>query len=384
MEQFIDPYLEIKIQKVLRYLPCSDCGDCEVGECFAFAQALINDHSLVCPHLSPREHQLLFLLINYKDFLYPLARRFIKETKPKQSSLVGLIRVGNPLDKNAPIILTSNLLYEQSILNLLLDKADISCYLLAIDTHGISTGEALLTGKLSIYAIKKAFDESRLDELVDHKFLIIPRFGNYLAKSLEKISHWTIFPGPVHVSELPIFIERKWYGRLFKLDSSNIYRILKLMPERNDCRDCGYDNCQTFLLELQQNKVQLERCPILSTEPYKYIRKWVENWFQLVRKYETGVNLDTTRCVGCGVCTQVCPVNVLLLEQKAPHGSLPLFKIINGSANVINYEECWRHKFLIPCQICKNNCPYGAISFGPISVYLEPTQPVTKVSQNVK
>ncbi len=379
MDSFIDPYLEIKIQKVLRYLPRTDCGDCEVEECFNFARAFINDSTLVCPHLTPREHELLFLLINYKDFLYPLARRYIKEKKITKSAIIGLIKVGNPT-KSAPVILTSNLLYEQSILNLLLEMAQISCYLLAIDTQGVSTGEALLKQEIPIYALKQAITQSHLEELVNHKFIIIPRFGIYLAKPFEKISNWKIFPGPIHVSELPIFIERKWYGRLFKLNSTDLQRILKLMPERN-CGACGYDSCHDFLLNLQLKKTDLNKCPILATPPYKFLRSWMENWLQPVHKYETGVAIDSTKCIGCGVCTQICPANITILEQKDAYDSPPLFKIINGTAEVINYEACWRYKFQIPCQICQNNCPFGAISFGPVPLYLEPTHSIVKFSQ---
>ncbi|MHA1265389.1 MAG: (Fe-S)-binding protein [Candidatus Helarchaeota archaeon] len=379
MEEFIDPFLEIKVQKILRYLPRSDCGDCGFKDCLAFAKEILSNFTLVCPNLSPLEHELLFLLINYREFLYPLVRRYTKEKKAKPSTIVGLIRIGTP-DRNAPIILTSNSLYEQSILNLLLKKAHSSCYLLALDTRGVSLGETLLKQQLSIYTIAQALKDARLSELVDHRFIILPRFGTYLKRPFEKISKWKIFPGPIHISELPIFLERIWYRRLFQLKSAELERILKLMPERN-CGECGRPTCLNFILDLQQHKAQVEECPILSTTPYHYLRVWLENRFLPIRKYETGLMIDSDKCVGCGVCTVVCPVNQLLLE-KSPNNidSPPLFKIINGTAQIINFEECWRHKFLIPCQVCQNNCPFGAISFGPVPIYYEPTHSVRETS----
>ncbi|HUX99469.1 MAG TPA: (Fe-S)-binding protein [Candidatus Deferrimicrobium sp.] len=379
MDEFIDPFLEIKIQKVLRYLPCSDCGDCGVAECFIFAKDFINGSIRVCPHLTPYEHELLFLLINYKDFLYPLARRYIKEKKAKKSTIIGLIKIGNP-DRNSPVILASNLLYEQSILNSLLKSAKISCYLLAVDTQGVSIGEALLTlsQQISIYAIKEALDQSHLEDLVNHKYIIIPRFGAYLTKSFEKISNWKIFPGPIHISELPIFIERKWYGRLSKQTSANILRILKLMPEQN-CGECGFPTCFEFLRAVQQHKAEVERCSLLITPPYKYLRIWLENRSQPIQKYETGVAIDSNLCIGCGICAMACPANIAQ-GNSSDSEKAPLFKIINGTASIINYKECWRHKYLIPCQICQNSCSHKAISFGPIPVYYEPTQHVSNTS----
>lgn len=379
MEGFVDPYLEIKIQKVLRYLPCSDCGDCEAKECFAFAKAFINNSSMICPQLTPYEHELLFLLINYEDFLYPVVRKYIKEKDTKTSAMIGIISVGTP-DKNAPIVFTSNSLYEQSILNSLLETARISCYLLAVNTHGISTGEALLKQGFSIYTIKQTLDEFHADELVNHRFIILPVFATYLKKSFEKVTNWKIIPGPVHVGELPLFIERKWYGHLFKLKFADIQRIMKLMPEQKNCGQCGYSNCFDFLLDLQKLKVDVSKCPILETPPYEYLRSWLKSRFLPVKKFETGIAIDSTRCAGCGICAKVCPANQSFSENLNPDQLIPLFKIINGTANILNYGECWRQKYLIPCQICKDNCPFEAISFGPIPIYYKPTQAAVKTS----
>ena len=130
---------------------------------------------------------------------------------------------------------------------------------------------------------------------MNHRFIIIPRFGSYLKLPFEKISEWKIFPGPIHVSELPIFIERKWYGRLFKLNPREIQRmfkrILSLMPEQN-CGRCNTPTCLDFIQKLQQHKAEVKDCPVLITPPYKYLRSWLENRFQPVQKYETGVSID--------------------------------------------------------------------------------------------
>ena len=128
-------------------------------------------------------------------------------------------------------------------------------------------------------------------------------------------------------------------------------------------------------------KAEVDSCPILVTSPYKFLRVWLENRFQPIKKYETGVILDSTRCSGCGICAKVCPANISLLENTKKSNVQPLFKIVNGSANVLNYQECWRHKYLIPCQICQDDCPYEAISFGPFPVYYEPTHAVSKAVQ---
>ena len=50
---------------------------------------------------------------------------------------------------------------------------------------------------------------------------------------------------------------------------------------------------------------------------------------------------DKTICVACGVCTKVCPKQVI--------------KIINGCYAKVDEEQC------IGCRKCEKNCPAGCI-----------------------
>ncbi|MGB5157966.1 MAG: ferredoxin [Desulfobacterales bacterium] len=52
--------------------------------------------------------------------------------------------------------------------------------------------------------------------------------------------------------------------------------------------------------------------------------------------------VDTEKCVGCGECVDVCPVDVYELQE--------------GKAVVVNEEEC------IGCESCVEVCEQGAIT----------------------
>ena len=52
--------------------------------------------------------------------------------------------------------------------------------------------------------------------------------------------------------------------------------------------------------------------------------------------------LDAERCVGCGLCADVCPRGVLSLD--------------NGRAAIIDRDAC------MECGACAMNCPAGAIT----------------------
>lgn len=55
--------------------------------------------------------------------------------------------------------------------------------------------------------------------------------------------------------------------------------------------------------------------------------------------------LDQDRCIGCSLCTQVCPQNVFVMEA--------------GRAVLMDYNAC------MECGACVNNCPADAIRVNP-------------------
>ena len=57
------------------------------------------------------------------------------------------------------------------------------------------------------------------------------------------------------------------------------------------------------------------------------------------------IKIDKDLCVGCGLCTEICPMDVLTMEDDQA---------------VINYfEDC------ISCFTCELACPSEAIYVGP-------------------
>jgi ferredoxin len=65
-------------------------------------------------------------------------------------------------------------------------------------------------------------------------------------------------------------------------------------------------------------------------------------------KYLSGVStlaFDVDACVGCGICTLVCP-----------HG---IFAMSNKKAQVVEKDDC------IECGACATNCPTEALRVSP-------------------
>lgn len=59
-------------------------------------------------------------------------------------------------------------------------------------------------------------------------------------------------------------------------------------------------------------------------------------------KNVTSLTLQTDKCIGCKLCTQVCPHLVFTMEDK--------------KARITNKENC------MECGACARNCPVEAIT----------------------
>ena len=59
----------------------------------------------------------------------------------------------------------------------------------------------------------------------------------------------------------------------------------------------------------------------------------------------TTLAIDTETCVGCGICTMVCPHRV--------------FAIHEGKARIVDHDGC------MECGACAQNCPVEALSVTP-------------------
>jgi NAD-dependent dihydropyrimidine dehydrogenase PreA subunit len=55
--------------------------------------------------------------------------------------------------------------------------------------------------------------------------------------------------------------------------------------------------------------------------------------------------LKDEKCVGCGLCTEVCPHGVFEMQQNKAH--------------IVDFNAC------MECGACVNNCPSDAISVSP-------------------
>jgi len=65
--------------------------------------------------------------------------------------------------------------------------------------------------------------------------------------------------------------------------------------------------------------------------------RYIENVSSLI--------LNSEKCIGCGICTHVCPQNVMEMQGR--------------KAAIADFDAC------MECGACVTNCPSGALEVSP-------------------
>jgi len=118
---------------------------------------------------------------------------------------------GNP-DENSPLLLTTNYALTYFTVESDIKKAGIDCYLLVVDTEGISVESAVAGRYLTAEKIAEAIKESKIEEKIKHRYLIIPGLAARLSGETEEElgDDWRVLVGPKDSSGIAAFLKEKW------------------------------------------------------------------------------------------------------------------------------------------------------------------------------
>lgn len=120
----------------------------------------------------------------------------------------GLYRIGTP-GRDDPVFLTVNFSLTYFTLQGYLEATRRSCWLLIVDTEGMSVLTAVAAGKLNEFVVKDAITLFKLAGEVNHRTLIIPGYASPLSGRIEEVSGWKVIVGPRDAAEIASFIEEE-------------------------------------------------------------------------------------------------------------------------------------------------------------------------------
>lgn len=137
--------------------------------------------------------------------------RFNLYTDPRKPvSVEGGVKVlGNP-DRTSPVLVTTNYALTYFTVESDIKAANLDCYLVVIDTGGLSVESAVAGRILTAESIASALTDYQVKDLVDHTVLIIPGLAARISGEAEETTGWQIRVGPKDSSGLSKFIRDHW------------------------------------------------------------------------------------------------------------------------------------------------------------------------------
>ena len=121
----------------------------------------------------------------------------------------GLIEIGNP-NRNSPVFLTCN--YHLTVERVKRALKGIDCYLLVANSRGHNVWCGSTGGHLTNHNVISVLNTSGIEELVDHRTVILPQLAATGIEStvIHKKTGWKLVWGPVYGKDIPPFIENKF------------------------------------------------------------------------------------------------------------------------------------------------------------------------------
>ncbi len=130
-------------------------------------------------------------------------------TEPKVEP--GLYKFGNP-NENSPVLVTTNFSLTFFTVSGDINKANVSCFLIVVDSKGFAVDTAVATGDFSASKVKDAISKHEVEKKVKHKTLIIPQLAAKLRGPIEEETGWKVIIGPRDSSQIPSFLRDNWKG----------------------------------------------------------------------------------------------------------------------------------------------------------------------------
>lgn len=143
--------------------------------------------------------------------LSQLIWRFNIYTDPRKPVSVeaGIREYGKP-DRDSPVLVTSNYALTYFTVESDIKAANLDCYLVVIDTGGLSVESAVAGRNLTPDSIAAALKEFNVGSLVNHTTLIIPGLAARISGDTEETTGWRVLVGPKDSSGIPPYLKDRW------------------------------------------------------------------------------------------------------------------------------------------------------------------------------
>jgi acetyl-CoA decarbonylase/synthase complex subunit gamma len=117
--------------------------------------------------------------------------------------------IGEP-GKDSPVIFTTNFSLTYYTVESDVEASRVPSYILVVDTEGTSVLTAYSGDKLNEKVVADAMAKYKVEEMVNHRKLIIPGYVAVMSGKLEEATNWEVLVGPRESSMLPKYLREVW------------------------------------------------------------------------------------------------------------------------------------------------------------------------------
>ncbi|MGI2325970.1 MULTISPECIES: electron transport complex subunit RsxB [Methylococcus] len=138
----------------------------------------------------------------------------------------------------------------------------------------------------------------------------------------------------------------------FKVEGDPLADKIDALLPQTQCGQCGFPGCRPYAEAIARGEADINQCPpggedgvqaladLLGVEPKPL------NDEHGAEKPESVAVIDETKCIGCTLCIQACPVDAILGAAKLMH--------------TVIASEC------TGCELCIAPCPVDCIAMEPV------------------
>ena len=132
--------------------------------------------------------------------------------------------------------------------------------------------------------------------------------------------------------------------KLLRLPKTDLETRINAVLPQTQCGLCGYDGCRPYARAIATGEADIDRCPPGGDAGVRQLARLLKIAAKPVDRSrgesKPGILavIDETRCIGCTLCIQACPVDAIIGAAKQMHTVL--------SRNCTGCELC-----IPPCPV---------------------------------
>ncbi|AAB90860.1 MULTISPECIES: acetyl-CoA decarbonylase/synthase complex subunit gamma [Archaeoglobus] len=154
---------------------------------------------------------MIFRSIDQHVVMPTITLRFNIYTDPRTPVQVepGLRAINDP-GPDDPVFITTNFALTYYTVESDLTSGGIKGWLLVLNTEGLGVEVSVAGGQFTASKVKELIEETKIEEKVNHRYLVIPGLAARLQGAIEDETGWKVLVGPMDSGRIKGWLEKNW------------------------------------------------------------------------------------------------------------------------------------------------------------------------------